>query len=327
MGATTRAFMVAFLLVPVAACGSQDGASAQRVFSAPGPDKTMTSVAPVNELTTTFAQNLPEDRLNNLTLWLDQTSFPGFGNVDYRFVYTADGTILATVSQRITKARLQKLCSLIDAALARIVHDTTLSTSITRSDAIAPAGAASSRSTSAPSGDAKESEKTLLETTVMTDYGQFDLVWDGGVPFNGEPDMFFEGQVNGLVGAAAPGSIYFILARRSGGSKLTIRSLAGPPPLPDPMWEDVVEVSAELPDGEAVQWQTWAGETSGELLRLLPGPHRVRVSARGRDEAAIEDGEDRYLIEIWSALMRPDAVLRTTSKDARYWHEAYGGRR
>jgi len=67
---------------------------------------------------------------------------------------------------------------------------------------------------------------------------------------------------------------------------------------PEPGWEDVVEVSAVVPDGARVRWPTWAGEDERDLDSVLPGSYGVQVSARGRDAGR---------------------------EDATYWHREVGG--
>ena len=173
-------------------------------------------------------------------------------------------------------------------------------------------------------------ERELLDAIVHTDYGQFDLVWseDGG--FDGEFDRFFTGQTNGLVGAADQHGAYVILARRSGGSRVRVVLHEGPPALPPPYYEDVLEVSLSVPAGADVQWRSWAGETSGSLPDIGPGTYRLRVAAHGRD--AGRDGEfaegvvDEYLLELWPSAATVDEVVRVGSEDARYWHGELGGR-
>lgn len=103
----------------------------------------------------------------------------------------------------------------------------------------------------------------LLDAIVETDYGQFDLTWDGGEGFDGDWDRVFAGHVNGLAGAASGHGLYLNLARRSGGSPVRIELLDGEPAVPDG-WEDIVEVSIAVPDAP-VRWATWAGESSGDL--------------------------------------------------------------
>jgi hypothetical protein len=170
-----------------------------------------------------------------------------------------------------------------------------------------------------------------MDQVVETDYGQFDLVWGMGGGFDGEVDRFFAGQVNGLVGASDAGGVYLHFARRSGGSPVRIVLSDTAPGEPDASWEDVVEVSTVVRPGAEAGWSSWAGEGGGELVGLLPGTYRLRVSARGRD--AGRDGEfadglvDAYLLQLWPASAAPDAILRVGSRDAEYWHREWGGRR
>lgn len=170
----------------------------------------------------------------------------------------------------------------------------------------------------------------LLDETVETDYGQLDLGWSEGFGFDGDFDRFFDGQLNGLVGAADASGVYVILARRSGGSPVRIELLDQAPGPAGEAWEDVVEVSVKIPDGAQPRWSSWAGE-SGGTVAVPPGTYRLRVSARGRD--AGHDGEfapgpvDWYLLELWPAPPTDDAILRVGSADAAYWHKTVGGRR
>jgi hypothetical protein len=169
----------------------------------------------------------------------------------------------------------------------------------------------------------------IFDRLVETDYGQFDLIWGDSFGFDGDFDRFFDGQVNGLAGAASGEGLYLNLARRSGGSPLQIVLSDTEPPLRED-WEDVVEVSISVPDDAQPKWSTWAGEDNGPIP-ILPGSYRVRVNARGRDSG--RDGEfadgpvDWYLIEVWPAPSVPDAILRTTTADAAYWHSEVGSRR
>jgi hypothetical protein len=169
----------------------------------------------------------------------------------------------------------------------------------------------------------------LLDDVIQTDFGQLDLTWSDDGGFDGDWERFFAGQTNGLVGAADPDGVYLNLARRSGGSPVRVVLLDAAPGEPDARWEDVVEVSTAVPDGAEVRWATWGGEDSGDLEAVTPGEYRVRVSARGRNagrDGEFEDGVvDWYLVELWPAAPAPDAILRTGSDDAAYWHREVGG--
>ncbi|WP_129400948.1 hypothetical protein [Nocardioides oleivorans] len=168
----------------------------------------------------------------------------------------------------------------------------------------------------------------LFDSIVETDYGQFDLVWGDGEGFDGDWDRVFDGHVNGLAGSASGDGLYVNLGRRSGGSQVRMVLVDAQPTVGDD-WEDIVEVSIVVPDGP-VQWAAWAWDDSGDLA-LPAGTYRVRVNARGRDAGAedefAEEVVDFYLLEIWAAPADPDAIVRTTSKNAEYWHRENGGRR
>lgn len=174
--------------------------------------------------------------------------------------------------------------------------------------------------------------RVLMDEIIRTDYGQFDFVWDeDSFGFDGEFDRFFAGQVNGLVGAANPQGMYVNLARRSGGSHLQLVLHHAEPPPPPSEWEDVVEVSVQIPDGAEVRWVSWAAESSGEIDGLSGGSYRARISARGRDSAAANEFADtvldHYRVELWPAPPADDEIVRVGSENATYWHREVGGRR
>ncbi len=174
----------------------------------------------------------------------------------------------------------------------------------------------------------------LYDDVIETDYGQFDLVWSPVGGYDGDNDVFFADQINGLVGAGSPHGVYLVLARRSGPSSMRI-VLHGDEPALDDSWEDIVEVSTVVADDTEPSWATWAEDSWGSLA-IPSGSYRVRVSARGRDEGAGNDVDgdefaeqvvDFYLVDLWPAATAPDAILRTTSENAAYWHEARGNQR
>lgn len=170
----------------------------------------------------------------------------------------------------------------------------------------------------------------LFDDVVFTDYGQFDLVWSGGIGFDGDWPKHFAGHGNGLVGTAHDSGVYVNLARRSGGSQVRIVLFESEPPAASPYYVDVVEVSIVVPPGNDAGWQSWAGESGGSLDAIDPAAYRVRVSAHGRD--AGDAGEfaegvvDEYVIELWPEAARHDEIVRVGSENAAYWHREIGGR-
>ncbi|GAB3085721.1 hypothetical protein [Nocardioides zeae] len=175
-------------------------------------------------------------------------------------------------------------------------------------------------------------ERVLLDRVLCTSYGQLDLVWDPAAMDEFDDDVMFGGQANGLVGAGWPGRVYLTLAScLPDEARVRIVARDNAPADPEPEWEDVVEVSTEVPvlplDEPAPHWTSWGYDDSGPL-DIAPGHYRLRVSARGRDAARDFVGEgvrDSYLLELWPAPPGPDAILRTTTEDAAYWHKARGG--
>ena len=171
--------------------------------------------------------------------------------------------------------------------------------------------------------------RVLMDEVVKTDYGQLDLWFSDDVDDDGDLDATFAGQVNGVAGAAVPGRLYLCLGRRSGGSPVRIEAHDLDPAY-DEQWEDVVEVSTVVGEEGTCGWTSWAGEDGGQF-DLPPGPHRVRVCARGRDagdaDELADEALDFYLVQMWPAPVAPDAILRVGSKNAAYWHESWGSNR
>lgn len=174
--------------------------------------------------------------------------------------------------------------------------------------------------------------RVLLDSVVHTDHGILDLLWREDGYWNGDVERFFAGQVNGLVGASNPHGVFLYLARMSGGSRVTVL-LHDDEPEPDTRaWEDIVEVSTAVPEGSLPSWQTFAGQSVGPL-DLDPGPYRLRVSSRGRDEArpgrcedeSAEDVLDVYLVDAWSCPEAPDSIVQTVSHNAAGRHSLMSG--
>ncbi|WP_067975714.1 hypothetical protein [Nocardiopsis trehalosi] len=89
-------------------------------------------------------------------------------------------------------------------------------------------------------------------------------------------------------------------------------------------YEDVVELSVELPVGAPVIEQWGGGAIPLPPLPAGPGWYRLRYHARGFDAAAaadtLGDGEDpidAYLLQLWPAAPTPPAAVRVVSEGVR----------
>ncbi|MBQ1124283.1 hypothetical protein [Streptomyces sp. B15] len=144
---------------------------------------------------------------------------------------------------------------------------------------------------------------------------------------------------NGLVdsvsrgGLADPGDFAIVrTGTETGGLLLTVDVRDAVPEPPDlDAWEEIVEVSLTLP-GECPGVLTAGDEDEdAEASRLpdftfaQPGPFRVRVHARGRDEGdrlqIVEEDEEpveEHYILVWSAPVGPSVAHK--------WTDTYGER-
>jgi hypothetical protein len=169
--------------------------------------------------------------------------------------------------------------------------------------------------------------EVLLNRDVMVEYAQLYVHGYGSID-NVAIDEPFEGQLNGLCGAAQSGALLLSTGLRFGPVHV-IAERHSEPPAPGDGWEDVVEVSFAAPDSDIVLRQ-WDGDRFP--LRLPAGDYRVRVSARGMDlgnDVETLDGDvpvDTYLLQFWPAPPTQDRVLRQTSNTARIKHQQNTGR-
>lgn len=101
--------------------------------------------------------------------------------------------------------------------------------------------------------------------------------------------------------------------------RVTVEVLGHAPATVEAGWEEVAEVSVDLPDdgGYVVTMADNEPPFDNTAPVLPPGPHRVRVHARGRDAGAensgLYDGSvwEEHLIQAWPAPPAPQQVLRT----------------
>jgi hypothetical protein len=163
----------------------------------------------------------------------------------------------------------------------------------------------------------------IFDGRLYVHYGQAYIL-SNAQETSGLPDCF-QGQTNGLCGAAISDTLFLITGLHTGRVHLSVDVLDAPPPL-DHTWEEVVEVSFMM-NGKGASLYDWNGECVCKIP-LLPGTYRVRYCARDMDRGKEvdtiieeEDPVDFYHLAFWPADLLPDVILKQTSETASYWHE------
>lgn len=160
----------------------------------------------------------------------------------------------------------------------------------------------------------------MFDGSILVDYRQFYITPPGGMN-SGDMQAAFAGQQNGLCGAAHDGMLFLVTGLHYGNVALTI-DLAPAPPEVDEQWEEIVEVPFVVSAEGGVHLEEWDGDVRADIP-LAPGPYRVRYHGSGMDAAHQGEEVDRYLLVFWPAPVAPDAVVKTTSDSAGYWHGAW----
>jgi hypothetical protein len=134
------------------------------------------------------------------------------------------------------------------------------------------------------------------------------------------PDEVFTGGT-GLI-SAPPGIAVVHAGTHTGPVRVTVQARTEPPPQPDlEQWEEVVEVSVSTQAGRVLV-EEWGGPTRDDLGNLAlagPGSYRLRVHARGRDQANAtvpvpEEPIEEHLLIAWPAPPADEAVLKQTDQ-------------
>ena len=130
----------------------------------------------------------------------------------------------------------------------------------------------------------------------------------------------YEGQVNGLCGAAVPGVLKFITGLHTGDVRVRIE-LHDTEPAIDLTWPEIVEASFS-PPAAGIHIDIW-GDAPIPLPQIQVRDYRVRFAAAGFDneDNEVTDPPERYLIQLWPAPSAPDRIVRQTSRAATYWHQ------
>jgi hypothetical protein len=152
---------------------------------------------------------------------------------------------------------------------------------------------------------------------VRVDFSSFTLAAPGAFDeFQPEP------QFGGLV-RCRPTALVIMTGIAMGRATVSVEALdTALEGLPEPHWEDAVEVSVEAPE------LTLMGHMDEDPVTLPPreGPTRVRVLARGRGrdmDGLDPDGHEQYLLQLWPAPWADALVLRMNSTAATAWDLAY----
>jgi hypothetical protein len=137
----------------------------------------------------------------------------------------------------------------------------------------------------------------------------------------------FRGQVNGLCGAAVPGTLFMITGLHTGKVGFTVDISDAPQPIDD-TWEEIVEaaflVDVTVDNLALVEW----GGSGVYPIPLTPGSYRVRYCASGmqlgHDHGVVfesDDIVDFYALMFWPAEAASDCVIKQTTWTAAYWHK------
>jgi hypothetical protein len=170
--------------------------------------------------------------------------------------------------------------------------------------------------------------KTIFDDIVLSCYGQAYVHIKDTYDYANEVRR---GQVNGLLGAVQPSTLFLTFGLHTGNVKLTIRVADTAPPV-DELWEEVVEASFNVPTSQVIEFMDWNGIVHHQL-ELAPGSNRVRYTAInfGSAEDIPESENDaspieHYELTFWPEAHGPDKILKTTRASAQYWHDLAQGR-
>ncbi|WP_323098125.1 hypothetical protein [Intrasporangium sp. YIM S08009] len=143
-------------------------------------------------------------------------------------------------------------------------------------------------------------------------------------PFDASPQFVGDGLGTLVAAASEPAHLIVRTGCATGPVRVNLMALLGPPEgalepardEPEP-WEALEEISVPI-----TVPLFWSSPDPGldlprdpAFIPKLPGPHRVRVSARGRNRAfdlAIDEPVEDYLVQLWpERTMREPEVLRS----------------
>jgi hypothetical protein len=134
------------------------------------------------------------------------------------------------------------------------------------------------------------------------------------------------GQANGICGGAVAGGLFLIVGIHTGNVRIAVELHEHAPPI-DASWDEIVEAPCNFTSLPVV-FHSWDGDAV-ELPLDDGGEYRARFYAKNfgkSEEQRPPDWEtdECYRLLLWPEAKRPDAVIKTTSDLAAYWHSAMG---
>jgi len=170
--------------------------------------------------------------------------------------------------------------------------------------------------------------KELFSGKINIFYGQFYIEQHEKDPDDyATLDEAFEGQQNGLCGAAQSGRLFLIVGPQDGVIDLKVELCSTEPEI-DHDATDIVQCafSNEGPDLHIVEW----ADEAHYPLDLPEGKYCVRYSIKGMDNEHNTDCSDEeyenpipgqsYKIQLWIGSPVGDLVMKSESEKGRYWH-------
>lgn len=156
----------------------------------------------------------------------------------------------------------------------------------------------------------------------VSSYGSASLVCGDDID-ESESEFEFDApwadESNGLCGACVPGYLQLQVGTHTGWVPFRLE-LHDAEPTPDPVWEEVVEVSFTALSEQA----SLTGLMGDPHEFTMPrGDYRVRYCVRGFEEAdQAEETPDSYLLQFWPGPPTPGRIVKQTGEQAAYWHRA-----
>ncbi|WP_278102659.1 hypothetical protein AB0870_14685 [Microbacterium proteolyticum] len=164
-------------------------------------------------------------------------------------------------------------------------------------------------------------ETVIFDRPMHVHYGFIWLYPEGRFDELADLDPF-QGQANGLCGAALPGILSMRTGLHTGAVPLRVVVVDEPPPLGDA--EDIVGVSFRPTESVLMLVAFHDGEEISLPLRSYRARWSATAMQAGRDvDTVLEDepAPDRYELCLWpDDDPRADAIIRQGSQTAAYWH-------